>query len=411
MKNNKVLFILVSGIFISGCGLSDPWEKWADEGTLPEDRMLPSDVLATLCSVEWWKFEYSEETFYFQFYDDGTAITNSTIHRDELTTSFWLDWDDAYSVELNISGGGHLQYLSSGGETAFLISAYSTSSITSTGVETAASFVFVPTDSEEVEDMAEDKAEEVAKVEAVQRIIDAGFDHGAVFCSDDLLAHYYMNIAVEEEENYTIRFDILKDGEVAHTTIAISVDINSTVTFTESVTIGDYEVTGMSYSDYAMTLTGSTGYTVAENTTYASWYIGSSYSTYILSDGCEAIMDEFQNYKDYWGQIEFSDRDGRPIFYGSPNWDAHATWYVGVYSNNTPTTDSTQQDIAYFTGGYYMEMPYGGYESNMDDVATFYDSLLSFYFNTDGVIVAKHPSSEILWLLSPTGTSWIKGTR
>lgn len=414
----KITLTLIMGILLSGCGLTDPWKDWADYGEEPADRMLPSDVRDVLCAADWWKFDYQDETFYFRFYDDGTVISNSTILRDELTTSYRFDWDDYYSVELTITDGGHLSYLSSGTESAFLITDYTESTITSTGVNTDEVFIMTVTTSEEVEAMAADKAEEVALIEATQRIIDAGFDVGAVYSGNSLVGHYYLQITSDDSEDYYVRFDILSDGVLTHETIAVSVDLNSYVSFTDnaSVTMGGATISGMSFSNSAMTLTGASGLSVAANSSSGTWYSGevSGYSTYKWTvngtgNACTALVNEF-NSQSYWSDIEFSDRDGRPLFYVPATWENNIG-YVGLYSYATPSADSSQRDLVYLTGGISAEMPYGGDSSFMDEVIEDFPLLLDFYFNDNGVIIINDSGSLRLWLLSPSDGMWAMGEK
>lgn len=416
MKKIAFAIVMGIGILLSGCGLTDPWKEWENSGNLPEDRMLPSDVLQTLCAADWWKFDYEGETFYFRFYDDGTAISNSTLLRDELTTEYHFNWDNAYSVELTINEGGHLGYLESGNETEFLITAYSATSVTSTGVNTGAEFDFVSTSSDEVDAMVEEKAEEVARVEATQRIIDAGLDYGAVYSGSDFVAHYYMDFS--DENSYTVRFDLMDDGVLTHQTLDIEVDINSVISFATgtTVTVDGNTVTGMAFSDGAMSLIGAESLTVNSNTASANWYSGvsSGYSTYMFNgtkgDASADLKAEFQSKLSEWNQVELSDRTGRPLFF-CPAITDDGRWYVGIYSNSAPEVDSVQRDIVHFDGGTRGDMSMGGDTKWIDYILTNYPELMDFYFNEAGIVVVNDSASTLVWLLSPVNGDWIMGAK
>ena len=58
----------------------NPYEKWEDEGLHAEDRLLPSLLKETLCSEEWWKATYDGKDLYFNFEEEGMAVSSSSLY-------------------------------------------------------------------------------------------------------------------------------------------------------------------------------------------------------------------------------------------------------------------------------------------------------------------------------------------
>ncbi|MCM1198369.1 MAG: hypothetical protein NC308_05730, partial [Clostridium sp.] len=138
MKRVSAILMIAMGFALAGCGLSDPWKTWENEGQMPSDRLLPSELKEVLCLSDWWKMSYESEEFYFQFIDDGTVESNSTIFRDEVSTTFYIDWDEPYALKLTVVGGGHVGYLESGKEDTFIVTSFDDTEIVCKGSETGA---------------------------------------------------------------------------------------------------------------------------------------------------------------------------------------------------------------------------------------------------------------------------------
>lgn len=110
MKNIKTLMMGFS-IVLAGCGMTDPWEEYENQGNFT-DRLLPSDLKAALCSSDAWKMTYQDTDFYFSFSEDGTVVCNSNMFKDETSAEYLFDWDDPMTVELRVIGTSHFQYMS-----------------------------------------------------------------------------------------------------------------------------------------------------------------------------------------------------------------------------------------------------------------------------------------------------------
>lgn len=158
MKNIKTLMMSFS-ILLTGCGMTDPWEEYANEGNFP-DRLLPSDLKATLCSSDAWKMAYQNTDFYFSFYEDGTVTCNSNMFEDETSTEYIFDWDNPESVMLRIVGGGHLSYLPSDyAEDTFVVTSFSGDRIAATTETNGIEVEMTPVTTEDITNLNESKWE------------------------------------------------------------------------------------------------------------------------------------------------------------------------------------------------------------------------------------------------------------
>lgn len=58
--------LLASCLFaLCGCGTTDVWKDWEDQGTMNEEtRLRPSEVKKLLCAADGWKLSYEGVDFY-----------------------------------------------------------------------------------------------------------------------------------------------------------------------------------------------------------------------------------------------------------------------------------------------------------------------------------------------------------
>ena len=158
MKNITKTLMMSMCLALAGCGLSDPWEEWSDEGKMPADRVVPSEVKETLCSAEGWKMTYQEVDFYYSFDENGTVTCNSNLFVDQTLTSYHFNWTDPSSVILTVEGAGHLASLE---ENPFgndiVITDYSSESIACTDESGTVSVTMTPVTSADIEAMDTEK--------------------------------------------------------------------------------------------------------------------------------------------------------------------------------------------------------------------------------------------------------------
>ncbi len=414
MKRINVILIMASVLALVSCGLADPWKTWENEGELPSDRLLPSDLKETLCLADWWKCSYGSEDFYFQFIDDGTVESNSTLLRDAESTTYYINWEEPYSLLLTVVGGGHFSYLSSGKEETLVVTAFDDAEIKCKGSESGAEITFVPATSSDVNKMVAAKADEYKKMEVAEKIVNAGMTTGAIWASGTLVAHYYVDLS--EYKAYTARFDILENNVLTHKTVSVTVGLDSRINLASAISVAGKPIQSIALDTESKSVSAGSGFTASVSNS-GSWYIGNDYRTYVFrspsSDsrcgGCDAIVSEFNAQSDKFASIELSDRGGRPFFTIPNNWD-DGRGYVAIYSNSAPYVDSKEADKVYFSNGSRQEMPYGGDSKWISWTMENYPAIIGTYFNEEGVIIIKD-GDQTIWLLSPVNGNWFKAAK
>lgn len=413
MKRINVILMMASVLALASCGLADPWKTWENEGEQPSDRLLPSELKETLCLADWWKCSYENEDFYFQFIDDGTVESNSTLLRDAESTTYYINWEEPYSLLLTVVGGGHFSHLSSGKEETLVVTSFDDSEIKCSGSESGTAITFVPATSSDVSRMVAAKADEYKKLEVASGIVSAGMASGAVWSSGAFVAHYYLDLSVYKA--YTARFDILENNVLRHQTVGVSIGLDGTASLSPAVTVAGKSISSISIDVNGKSVSAGSGFTAAVSNS-GDWFSGrtSGYSTYeIHRDGSKgaaskAIWDEITAAAGYsWGNIEVSDRAGRP-FFCCPDGSPDGQWYVGVYSVDTPYVSQTELDRVYFTGGVRTEMPYGGDGKWASWIVENHPVLIATYSAEEGVIVVKDGDTgpRKVWVLSPVNDNW-----
>jgi len=414
MKRVAVISMMAFVALLSGCGLSDPWKTWENEGELPSDRLLPSELKETLCLSDWWKVSYMDEDFYFQFLDDGTAESNSTILRDGVATTYYINWEEPYELKLTIVGGGHLGYLESGKEETLTVTSFDDAGIVCKGSESGAEMTLVPATASDYKEMLGKKAEAYKIAEYAGKITDEGMASGAIWNSGKFVARFHIDLSVAK--SYSVRFDILEDGVLTHRDVAASLGADGKAALASGVSVAGKTISSIAFNVEDRTISVDNGMTAAVNDCGA-WFTGkvSGYGTYeIRRDGSrgaasKAIWDEIVAAGKYsWGTIEVSDRTGRPFFCCPDGTQTDGQWYVGVYSVDSPYVSDTEPDRVYFTGGTRTEMPFGGDGKWADWIVGNHPLLISTWTSTDGLIVVKDGDEGLrrIWLLSPVDENW-----
>ena len=78
MSNYVKIAISALCLILSGCGLTNPYEKWLTDDQDP-DRLRPSELKAVLCDVGTWVVDYDGTDVYFQFGTDWSLTSDSDI--------------------------------------------------------------------------------------------------------------------------------------------------------------------------------------------------------------------------------------------------------------------------------------------------------------------------------------------
>lgn len=166
--------LLASCLFaLCGCGTTDVWKDWEDQGTMNEEtRLRPSEVKKLLCAADGWKLSYEGVDFYLQFDENGNVITNTNekILRPELEAQYHLDFKGEQTVLLTLAGNTSLQYLKNNQESTFLISSYASDLIAATGQAHGLTMNLSPVTTADLAANRETKAAILHRVEALENI-------------------------------------------------------------------------------------------------------------------------------------------------------------------------------------------------------------------------------------------------
>ena len=169
----KYTYILLAlCLTLSGCGMTDVWKDWENEGKMSDNRLRPSEVKALLCSADGWKMSYEGTDFYLQFDKNGTVTMNTdkTILKSEVVTDYHLNYQGEKIVLLTLAGGGALQYLKANQETTLVITSYSDSQIVATGQANEGKMDLASTTNAVMEANKEQKKDALRKLEGLENM-------------------------------------------------------------------------------------------------------------------------------------------------------------------------------------------------------------------------------------------------
>lgn len=215
--------LLASCLFaLCGCGTTDVWKDWEDQGTMNEEtRLRPSEVKKLLCAADGWKLSYEGVDFYLQFDENGNVITNTNekILRPELEAQYHLDFKGEQTVLLTLAGNTSLQYLKNNQESTFLISSYASDLIAATGQAHGLTMNLSPVTTADLAANRETKAAILHRVEALENI-----SCGAIReKGGDILAYY--TLSSDNDNNWSMQLTDIADGKVVHTNHALVLNV------------------------------------------------------------------------------------------------------------------------------------------------------------------------------------------
>lgn len=414
MKTYKYILMILVSIVLYSCGTTDVWENWDTPDNVNTTVSELKDILVT---TGLWKTECEGHTFYFQFNEDKTVISNSdySIIRDTEYKPYHFDMIGD-SLLLTVEGGGHLAALGDNAEETLIVSDMSPTLITAKGQVHGMQMNLVPATQEEVNTQIE------AKSMAINGFTNAVIRDGA----GKFLAHYTISMA-----DMTIKFITIENRQLIHQDVALTAN-GTNYTF-DAVTVNGQSVSELTYNSAgtgSATLPGTSGLVVTPNNTVVPFYNSGDYRTYVISklnnkgDGKEELLNEL-GWNNYIGDVEISDRSARPIVF-CPN-TGDPFWYVffdmkktsdGTHStgeNGDPSDNLIKDELdrAYFTRSAGYE-PFGNYGTSMvGPTETALAGFLGLIFSTDGVYMVQENvnGTEYLYFLSPTTDAWIKAQR
>lgn len=408
----KIALTAAFCLTLGGCGLTNPYEKWLDECQENPDRVRPSEVKSVLCTVGTWKTDYEGTDVYFQFSSDGSVSSDSEIQKLATNSTFNVMSVSSKVVSLTIIGGGHLTYVDSNAEETYFVEEYSSTSITVKGKEGGETLVLVPAPSEEFEAINASKEALLATMAAANMFAEAGYGTSSVSDGDGFVCRFAIS-----PEKCSIRFDIIEDGKLSHKTNTITVDEAGNLQLGSPLTIGESTITGLALKGNNVKMEGAEELKVARNNVSRAYFLGGDYKTHKINfnngvgDAVKYVVDEIMPH-DEWGDIEFNERETRPIVYCPEN-DKEHYWYTFFDSfseEKGPVVSSEFNDIIFMqkADGY---MPFGDWGTdNAPEIEKDLVKFMKGYYDKDGLILVYLPEGEesYLWLLSPTTDYWVK---
>lgn len=413
MKNIAKTLMMSFCAVLAGCGMTDPWEEWSDEGQFPEDRMVPSEVKAALCAADGWKMTYNNVNFYYAFSDEDQVSCTSDLLYAATDAAYHFNWNESSSVMLTIEGSGHLAYLSDNefGDT-FVITSYSAEQVVCANEAGTAEVVMTPVTSEEFAGVEDSKG-------IIIELIGANLMNGVINAPDGrFLAHY----VIDRNTGNSIRFDIIADRVLTHESVTVTIDDNAAVHLSSPVSVAGTEISEITFDLSAQNgaVPGS-DLQVLPNYTSRDFFVGREYveaTRHTIEpgndkgDACDAIWNELKANAGNWATIEINERENRPLVFCPGNTD-NSRWYTGFYgcTDIADACSSQESDLLYMSDLRGDMLGLGGDVVNITNIQEDFPNFLGAFSHEDGLYVVREivGGTSYLYFISPTTDSWYKG--
>lgn len=403
-----VYILLVLCLALSSCGMTDVWKEWENEGIMSEERLRPSEVKALMCAVDGWKMVYEGTSFYFQFTEGGSLISDSdeSMLQSEVETNYYLDYEGEKKVLLTVQGKGMLQYLEENSEETFVITSYSNEQITAQGKENGKTMILTPVTATEMQQVKESKRLAVIAYNKAQslELLKTSLSNGIFrnVSSKSFVAHYA--ISCDDDDNWKIRISSIDSKVLKHTEYLMNVSTASDEKATLSI-VGGLTINGMSFDaiyygyDTGELSTSNANVLVDLNRSsdMVSTYTG-SWSTHVVDR--DYICDAFP---DLLSQLEFDDRTPRHIVV-CPGSTSEGQWHYVFF-----TVTAKADDV---TGRVYLTNPgtellFGGYGNDVALAQANFEIFLNFCFSEEGLWMYQDSDSYV-YVISPTSDYWFR---
>ena len=151
MTNYAKIAMAAICLILGGCGMTNPYEKWLDEGQNDQEKLLPSKLKAVLCDVETWKVDYEGTDVFFQFGSDWSLVSDSDIPQVATSSTYNMMSLSAKEISLTLVGAGHLAYVDKGADASYVVKAFSNTSISATGKTSGKEITLVPANDDVME--------------------------------------------------------------------------------------------------------------------------------------------------------------------------------------------------------------------------------------------------------------------
>ena len=249
-------------IILSGCGLTNPYEKWLTDDQDP-DRLRPSELKAVLCDVGTWVVDYDGTDVYFQFGTDWSLTSDSDIPQVATNSTYNLMSISPKEISLTLVGAGHFSYIESGAEETYIVKEFSSSSISAVGKSSGKALTFVPGDENALAAIAATKEALLVTVDICNSFVSSGFKTAAVHNADgDFVCRFAIN-----PEPRTLQFDVIAEGELSHTTVGVEANEDGSLDFVSSITLDGKEVSGLVSTSNGIAFKGDAGLKVKSKAT------------------------------------------------------------------------------------------------------------------------------------------------
>ena len=419
MSNYVKIAMTALCVILSGCGLTNPYEKWLTDDQDP-DRLRPSELKAVLCDVGTWMVDYDGTDVYFQFGTDWSLTSDSEISQVATNSTYNLMSISAKEISLTLVGAGHFSYIESGAEETYIVKEFSSSSISAVGKSSGKALTFVPGDKDALAAIAASKEALLVTVELCNDFVSAGFKTAVAHNADgDFVCHFSIN-----PEPRTMQFDVIVDGELSHTTVGVEANEDGSLDFVSSITLDGKEVSGLVSTSNGVAFKGGDGLKVKSNGDSRIYYLGGDYRTHAINlandrgDAVQYVYNEIIPH-DEWGDIELNERATRPLVFCPEN-DKERYWYTFFDSfkeEEGPKVSAQYNDIIFMSksDGY---MPFGGWEddkgeeiNNAPEILNTMPRFMNGYFHKDGLILVHDYDDEgysYMWIISPTTDFWVR---
>lgn len=401
MKNITYIVSTICCLLLSGCGMTEPWKDWENEGTMSESRLRPSEVKSLLNEADVWKMSYQGTTFYFQFEEDGKvrSQTDKTILQGEVESSYILDFQGEKSVLLTLDDGGALQFLPNNQEKTFVISGYDASGITAKGLAFGGEMNLIPISAAELQSALEEKRQAIIAYNKAQSVIllKTTLNNGLLRdASGALIARY--TLSCTDDAQWSIAWAWLEDGKVKHLDSAITLDMTSeesTILAMDQVTIQGISLSKLLYVlDSGKLITDNAAISVELNKA-SDWVNTYTTAWHTLVLDRDNIHEAFAGLP---GQVEFDDRSPRNIVICPA--DGYSWWYVFFVMG--ASADDTQGRVYLTTSG--INMMFGGSPENVEEV---YRSFLDFCLSPEGLWIYSD-ADGYTYVISPNNDKWFR---
>lgn len=402
MKKIKYTLLASCLFALCGCGTTDVWKDWENQGTMNEEtRLRPSEVKKLLCSADGWKMNYEGVDFYFQFDENGNVITNTNekILRPEIEAQYHLDFKGEQTVLLTLAGNTSLQYLKENQESTFLISNYADNAITAQGQAHGLAINLSPVTSADLAANREAKAAVLHRVEALESI-----SCGAIRKQGgDILAYY--TLSSDNDNNWSIQLTDIVDGKVTRTNHALTLNVENNRLGV--VTAPGLEIQGNALESITYDYDGATQPVIGnadlafDFNAGASWvdaYIG-NWNTHIIDAKAScldlSLMPE--------SQLEMDNRSPRNLVICPGSISDTDKWHYVFFELNASANGNNSCVVFKNTA---ISTPFGGYGNDVNLAKEQFKPLLDLLFCESGLWAWEKDGST--YFIQPTGNGWFK---